>query len=44
MKTNGYSEKYKRAVELRAAINDKMNIHGITKKAPDILARLARGE
>lgn len=44
MKRENYSPEYRRCMELRESIVDTTNVLGLTNKAPDILARLARGE
>lgn len=44
MEKENYSPEYKRCIQLRKSITDTNDVLGLTKRAPDILARLGRGE
>lgn len=44
MEKENYSPEYKRCMELRRNITETNDILGLTKRAPEILARLGRGE
>lgn len=44
MKKENYSPEYKRCIDLRILITETKDVLALTRKAPDILGTLARGE